>query len=223
MNASTLQDLPTATDHRAPPTASPEIEAGVPPMASRRVALRPLTESDRGFLYELMTDPRAGGRVRFGGATPSPDKVAASLWDSVLAQFVIVGRDSGAPLGLAALTSPRFRDGHCYLSALGHPRAQRTGLVAEGVFLTCNYAFLTWPLRKIYMESTEQSLAHFDGGLDILFTEEGRLREHAFWNGEYQDVSILAIYRETWARQAKRFARHFLPADAARDLEQRAR
>jgi hypothetical protein len=175
------------------------------PMASRHVRLRTLTERDSAFVYQLMVSDRSGGRVRFGGATPSPEKVAASLWDSVLAQFVVEGVDSGLPLGLVAITSPNFRDGFAYLSALGSDRAQGLGMVAEGVILVFNYAFATWPFRKIYMEASEQSYAAFGSGLDRFFTEEGRLKQHTFWNGRYMDVAIFAVYRETWAHLAPRW------------------
>lgn len=33
-------------------------------------------------------------------------------------------------------------------------------------------------------------------------TEEGRLREHAFWDGRYTDLFILSVLRATWAEQA---------------------
>lgn len=171
-------------------------------MTSRRVRLRPIAERDRAFLYELMTSPDSGGRVRFGGATPSPEKVAATLWDSVLAQFVIEGVDSSEPLGLVAITSANFRDGVAYVSALGLPVAQGRGLIAEGALLAFHYAFLTWPLRKIYMETTEDSLRRFESGLGPFFAEEGRLREHTFWNGRYIDVVIVAVYRSTWEQKA---------------------
>ena len=75
------------------------------------------------FLYDLMTSPAAGGRVRFAGATPSPEKVASSLWDSVLAQFVVEGVTARRPL-VVSITSPNFRDGYAYLSAVGTPEAQ---------------------------------------------------------------------------------------------------
>ena len=177
-------------------------------MSSRRLRLRPIGERDRAFLYDLMTSPEAGGRVRFGGATPSPEKVAASLWDSVLAQFVVEGIASNEPLGLVAVTSANFRDRFAYLSALGAPAAQGSGLIVEAVLLAFHYTFLTWPFRKIYMEATEQSYARFRSGLGSFFQEEGRLREHAFWNGRYWDVLILAAYRETWEREAQTVARH---------------
>lgn len=132
----------------------------------------------------------------------SPEKIASSLWDSVLAQFIIEGFTSQKPLGLVAITSPNFRDGFAYISALGPPQTQRLGLIAEGVLLGFHYAFTTWPFRKIYMEATEESYSAFQSGLGRFFVEEGRLKEHVFWNGRFMDVFILAVYRETWADRA---------------------
>jgi RimJ/RimL family protein N-acetyltransferase len=184
-------------------------------MATRHVRLRHLAERDSPFLYELMTSPLSGGRVRFGGATPSPDKVRASLWESVLAQFVIEGAASGEPLGLVAITSPNFRDGFAYVSALGQPEARGRGLVMEGVFLGVHYAFLTWPFRKLYMEASEESHQAFGSGLGMFFAEEGRLRGHTFWNGRWADVVILAVYRDGWARHAERLLDRFVGAPMA--------
>lgn len=178
--------------------------AAAPLLSTRRVRLRPISEQDRRFLYELMTSPESGGRVRFGGATPSPEKVAASLWESVLAQFIVESVGSGLPVGLVAITSPDFRNGFAYVSALGLPETQGSGLVAEAAFLAFHYAFTTWPLRKVYMEATEDSFRAFENGLDDFFREEGRLVEHVFWNGRYVDMMILAVYRETWSRLAPR-------------------
>jgi RimJ/RimL family protein N-acetyltransferase len=171
-------------------------------MSTRRIHLRVITERDSGFLYELMTSPQSGGRVRFAGATPSPEKIASSLWESVLAQFIIEGTSSQKPFGLVAITSPNFRDGFAYISALGPTESQGSGLIAEGVLLGFHYAFTTWPLRKIYMEATEESYRAFESGLGRFFVEEGRLRQHAFWNGRFMDLLILAVYRETWAHHA---------------------
>jgi RimJ/RimL family protein N-acetyltransferase len=180
----------------------------MPPMSTQRLRLRPINERDRGFLYELMSAPEAGGRVRFAGATPSPEKVAATLWESVLAQFVIEGVKTGEPLGLVAITSANFRDGYAYVSALGLPSAQGPGVLIEAVLLAFNYAFLTWPFRKIYMEATEDSFELFRSGLGRFFQEEGRLREHSFWNGRYVDVTILAVYRAIWERETEVLSRH---------------
>jgi RimJ/RimL family protein N-acetyltransferase len=185
-----------------PIAAPPQSNHGSPLLSTRRIRLRVITDRDSIFLYDLMTSPQAGGRVRFAGATPSPEKIAASLWDSVLAQFIIEGSRSQKPLGLVAVTSPNFRDGFAYISALGPTEAQGLGLIAEGVLLGFHYAFSTWPFRKIYMEATEESYKAFKSGLDRFFVQEGQLREHVFWNGRFMNLMILAVYRETWARQA---------------------
>jgi RimJ/RimL family protein N-acetyltransferase len=174
----------------------------LPQMATRRVRLRHLVDRDRVFLYDLMTSPEAGGRIRFGGATPSPEKVASTLWESVLAQFLIEGVASSDPLGLLAITSPNFREAFAYISALGAADAQGTGLIVEGVLLGFHYAFSTWPFRKIYMETGEDSYQAFRSGLGKFFVEEGRLQEHVFWNCRWRDVFILAVYRETWEQLA---------------------
>ena len=174
-------------------------------MSTRRIRLRTIGDRDSVFLYELMTSPQSGGRLRFAGATPSPDKIASSLWESVLAQFIIEGACSKEPLGLVAITSPNFRDGFAYISALGATDAQGSGLIAEGVLLGFNYAFTTWPFRKIYMEAGEESYQAFKSGLGRFFVEEGRLRQHAFWNGHFMDLFILAVYRETWEGLAPTF------------------
>jgi RimJ/RimL family protein N-acetyltransferase len=155
-----------------------------------------------------MTLPDSGGRARFAGATPSPDQVASSLWESVLAQFVVEGTSSSAPIGLVAITSPNFRDGFAYFSALASSEAQGSGLVAEAALLGFNYAFANWPFRKLYMEATDGSYQAFKSGLERFFVEEGRLRQHVFWNEVFEDLVILAVYRETWARDAPRYLRH---------------
>jgi hypothetical protein len=42
-----------------------------------------------------------------------------------------------------------------------------------------------------------------------LFREEGRLREHTFWNGSYRDLVVLAVYREVWERLKPKFLSYF--------------
>jgi RimJ/RimL family protein N-acetyltransferase len=173
-------------------------------MSTLRVRLRPVRDADLQFLYGLMTAPESGARVRFAGATPSPAQVASTLWEDVLAQFIIE-TVSGQVIGLFVISSPNFRDGFAYFSVLGLPGAIGRGRVAEGGLLGVHYAFSTWPFRKLYMEASETSYGAFESGLGRFFAEEGRLRQHAYFDGRYQDLRILAVYRETWVRLAPRY------------------
>ncbi len=209
-------------------TDRPAARPANPLAGTRRVRVRTIADTDSAFLYELMSAPDAGGRVRFAGATPSPDQIVASLWKDVLAQFIVEGVSTGRALGLAAVTTPNFRDGWAYLSAVGTLSAQGSGLIAEGVMLGFDYAFRTWPFRKIYMEVTETTYGAFRSGLGRFFGQEGRLREHAFWDGRYDDLFILSVLRTTWAeqapevlarlrddRQAPAFPRNWAPGDTS--------
>lgn len=193
--------------HGAATGAEPRPAVATPPLASRRVRLRPIREQDRRFLYELMSTPEAGGRVRFGGSTPSPEKVLATLWESVLAQFVVESAEGGRPLGLVAITSPDFRNGFAYVSAVGTVESQGSGSIAEAALLAFHYAFSTWPFRKVYMEATDDSFQAFAGGLGELFREEARLIDHVFWNGRWVDLVIVAVYRDTWSARVPRMLR----------------
>lgn len=201
--------MPSAPSSPGPAPGPASNSSNLPLMETRRIRLRPLRDNDMQFVYRLMTSLDAGGRVRFGGSTPSPDKVAASLWDSVLAQFVLESKSSGEAVGLVAITSPNFRDGFAYVSALATQEVQGLGLALEGVLLGFHYAFSTWPLRKVYMEANEDSYRQFAGGLGVFFEEEGCLRNHAYWNGRYVDLKILAVYRERWQEHAERWLRRF--------------
>lgn len=183
----------------------------VAPLETRRVRLRIVRDEDLPFLYELLVSPSAGGRARFAGATPSPEQVARSMWDGVLVQFVVEGAGTREPLGLFVVSTPNFRDGYAYVSVVAMDEVHGTGLVAEGALVGANYAFTTWPFRKLYLEVAMPNYPAFRSGLDRFFVEEGRLRRHVFMAGEYHDMLILAVHRERWAELAPVYLPRLLP------------
>jgi ribosomal-protein-alanine N-acetyltransferase len=77
-------------------------------------------------------------------------------------------------------------------------------LEAAGLFV--NYLFVNWDFRKLYGESVDFNFRSFKSGRGSLFTEEGVLRQHYFYNGEYWDSHILALHRDEW-EQKKRIDR----------------
>lgn len=165
---------------------------------NRRVDLRPLTPADYEFAYQTLVDPAAGGRLaRYGGGVPSRDQVIATMWDQVLAQFVVVGRQTGHRHGLVIVTSPDFRNRFAYISIVGSP-TRRTGRVAlEGGLLAIDYAFATWDLRKVYAEVISSNAGQF-GRIDKYASLEARYAAHVFVDGAYRDVLVFALYRDRW-------------------------
>ncbi len=73
-----------------------------------------------------------------------------------------------------------------------------------GAALFLEYVFRGWSFRKLYFELPEFNLAQFSRGVNRLFVEEGRLREHLYYDGRFWDKVILALYRTTWEAQSKR-------------------
>jgi RimJ/RimL family protein N-acetyltransferase len=165
---------------------------------TRRVELVAIREDHRGFLYDLFTDPDVTQRVRFSGATIGPEQFNAVLWDSVLAQFVVIGRRDRVPRGLVVLSSPDLANGYGYVSVVTPARFWGTGLAMEGIGLLIEYAFRNWAFRKLYAEAMMDNFRHFESGVGAYFEVEGRLKQHHFANGSYEDVVTLAIYRERW-------------------------
>lgn len=163
------------------------------------MALKEFEDSDAAFYLELCSALDVGRRFRFGGTSIAPPARTAAVWDGVLCHLVAVGVDSRRRLGVVSLTSADLRNATAYLSAISDEEVLGSGLMVEAVALAIDYAFETWPWRKLYLEVPEYNLESFRSGLDRYFVCEGSLREHVYLDGRYWDVHVLAITREMWA------------------------
>jgi RimJ/RimL family protein N-acetyltransferase len=187
-------------------TAAPQ-DIQPAPLAGRRVSLRPVTEADYDFLYDLAVNPETAFRWRYRGATPSPATFVEGIWHGVLAQFIVVvppatldprgvGAENGADAGHVLAYEPDLRNGHVAFAVAMAPEHLRTGLAVDSLVLFLNYLIENWNFRKLYAQTIEFNYAEFQSGLGRYFHEEGRLREHEFYAGKYWDVVHLAMYRE---------------------------
>jgi RimJ/RimL family protein N-acetyltransferase len=166
--------------------------------------LRPVEASDYGPLFRLATHSELQRTWRFRGSTPSPEAFLQSLWESVLAQFVIVRRSNSNVIGLVTVYRADFRIGHAYLALVLHPEVRGRGVWAyESMLLFLNYVFVNWNFRKLYGETGEHSFESFRSGEGIEFHVEGRLSGHEWFAGNYLDVVITAIYRDEWMERAR--------------------
>jgi RimJ/RimL family protein N-acetyltransferase len=187
---------------RAP--ASAQAPRGEPSrLVGRSVRVRPVEARDYDFLFRLYTDGDHLVRYRLRGSTPSPDAFLRFLWDQVVAQFIVESRD-GHPIGLVSAFEPDFRNRYIRIAACSVDSLQSSGLVLEGVALLVSYLFENFDLRKIYAESLETNYEQFAMGEGRLFEIEGRMREHEYLDGRYQDVVLLAIYRDAWREHHER-------------------
>jgi RimJ/RimL family protein N-acetyltransferase len=182
-----------------------------PPFATRHVRLRALETADYAWLHAASSDDELALAWRFRGSTPSPDAFVRTLWEGVLAQFLVVGaRPPHRPSGHVSAYNADLHSGTAYFAVTAFPPYLQTGLAIEGSLLFLNYMFTTWRLRKIYVETTEEALAQFRSGADILHPE-GRLVAHEYLKGQYIDRLIFAIYRADFLEWLGRFNALFEP------------
>lgn len=173
-----------------------------PQWRTRRVHLKRFEDSDVPFYVELCSSLDVGRRFRFGGAAIPPQATMAAVWDGVLVHLVGVGNRTRQRLGVVSVSSADMRNGTAYLSAVSDPGLVGSGLMIEVAALAVDYAFSTWPFRKLYAEVPEFNLRTFRSLTDRYFRVEGRLTDHVFMDGRFWDVHILATDRPTWQQEA---------------------
>jgi hypothetical protein len=175
-----------------------------PILRGRLIYLRPLSSEDYGFVRAMELDGDLSVRWRFRGAVVGPEQWAQSAWASTLAQFVVLRYTDPKPIGLVMAYRANFQDGHAFVAAESFETAKRSPFLIFGMALFIEYVFSCWPFHKLYLESAEFNVAQFGSGIGRFLEEEGRLREHLWYGGRRWDQVILALYRETWAREGRR-------------------
>lgn len=164
-------------------------------LRGRWYSLVPLTPEFHGAIYELAFRDQNVFRWRYRGTQPTAAAFEQSLYNGVLCQFVICPNDTRAFSGLVVAYNASPQDEFCCLAAITDQTAS-TGAV-EGIALFLRYLFRHWPLRKIYLESVEFNAPQFASAVDAgLFKEEGRLKDHHYFDGTFWDLITYAIYRE---------------------------
>lgn len=179
----------------------------VPSLDGRHVFLKAVTPEDYGFLQLVETSSELGPRWRYRGATPSPEQWAQGTWGGVLAQFLVLGRQEGRPVGIVSAFQPSFQDGHAHIAAAKFDLRRRSPLMMLGFAVFVQYVFACWNLRKLYMELPAYNFEQFASGEGRFFTVEGRFRDHFFLAGRYWDQLHLAIHRDQWREHGERLAR----------------
>lgn len=181
-------------------------------LSSRRVILRSILPTDYSFLYRLATDSAMATRWRLRGQTPSLEMFAQILWQDVTVQFGIALRSSGSDgplIGMVQLyrVDPWLRIG--YVSSLVDTEYSRAGLAAESIVLLVDYSFRAFDLRKLYFESPTHILANYSSAVGSFLQEEGRLKAHDYHDGNYVDLHVLSVTRDTWSI-SREFVEHVL-------------
>lgn len=167
------------------------------------VQLVPVTDRDTDWLFGICATGEHLVRFRMRAMTPSPETFRRFLWDQVLTQFIVATHDA-RPVGLVTCFEPDFRNRYAYIAAVADRRYEASGLVLEGMTMLISYVFAQFDLRKLYAESLEPDFNRYASGDGRVFEVEGRLRDHEYVDGGYQDYILSSVYRSTWRDHHRR-------------------
>ena len=62
-----------------------------------------------------------------------------------------------------------------------------------------DYAFRSRNLRRVHLQTLASNTAALASYRAVGFMEEGRLREHAWVEGAYEDIVLMGVLRSEWA------------------------
>jgi len=179
-------------------------------LTGRWYSLVPLQPKYYSAIFSLSLRDENNFRWRYRGTVPSPASFEQSLFAGVMTQFVVVPKDNPERLaGLVVAYNASPQDSYCYLAAVMDPKEGAGS--TESVALFVRYLFRHWPLRKLYLESAEYNARQYASAATTgLLVEEGRLKNHSYFNDRYWDHIIFALYRDAAATYESRFSSIFL-------------
>lgn len=172
--------------------------------AGDHVRLRPLSQADYPTLYWMEQEPSVAQQYRHRSNTIAPERYGEQLWAGVISQYAMVANHDGSLIGLVSLYAADDVNGHARLALIVRPDLRGQAWPMEGVTLFIDHVFSAFPYRKIYAEVTESAYDQFGAGSGRVFEVEGRLIEHQWTGGAYEDMYVLAIHRAKWNERVER-------------------
>lgn len=169
--------------------------------AGRRVALRPVTDQDIGWLYQEAAFGRLGEGGRFGTTkvltrSEFVQRLEGGSDETLLA---FAREDPERRLGLVQLYNYDERDGVGYLAMALTEAEQLRAWPMESILLFVNYLFSSRPLRKLYFQGADSALASYRSLIGRFLTIEAHQVAHQYSAGLLEDVRTLSLTHETWA------------------------
>ena len=172
-------------------------------LAGECIVLRPIEPAHVAELYAISMSDANGFRWRFRGAVPSLAQFEAELFTSAFHQFAVLERATGDLVGHVVAYNHDPVNGHCSVAVLVKESSIGARLGRDALDTFVRFLFRLSPLRKIYaevpggtVEGVEPSAA--ENGFGSRFAIEGRLTDHWFVDGGYQDMVIVAMARAAW-------------------------
>lgn len=164
------------------------------------IYLRPIEEDDAALCYEWFSDPevRRTLALRARPNTEAASRDFIRSLDPARDQiFAIVTRAGDEYIGNAGLSQIDPVNRHAELGiAIGSKPHWRHGYGTQTVALLCRHAFDTLNLNRVHLAAyalNERAIRVYER---VGFRVEGRLRQHAYIEGQYYDQVTMGLLRE---------------------------
>ena len=169
--------------------------------------LRPLEREDLRFVHELDNNETV---MHYWFEEPYEAFVElADLYDRHIhdqSERRFVAETAGERVGLVELVEINHIHRRAEFQIIIAPAHQGKGYATAATRLAMDYAFTVLNLYKLYLIvdcANERAVKVY---AKLGFTEEGRLREEFFVDGEYRDVLRMAIFQPEYLRRRKELA-----------------
>lgn len=173
----------------------PRYRAAVP--ASREVSLRARRDEDLDVLFSIAADLESWEER--GPEAPAP--LTRRQWDARHAasnddttSFVV--DVDGHAVGSAALFGHDWLARHAEASIALIPEARGRGIGTAAMVKLVEFGFVRRNLRRIHLQAVASNVAAVRAYEKAGFVLEGRLREHAWVRGRYEDMVVMAVLRD---------------------------
>jgi RimJ/RimL family protein N-acetyltransferase len=178
-------------------------------LKGEKVILRAIEREDLERLHAINNNLAV--ELAGGGDPPMPQSMARLMaeYDSNASHG---GRDDagfaievdGMLIGVCALfafdnTAHTFELG----ITIGYPEYWGRGYGREAIQMLVNYGFHYRNAHKIWLRVHGVNERGQRAYTAVGFVEEGRLRQHVYSNGQYDDLIVMGILREEWLGKAR--------------------
>ena len=175
-----------------------------PSLVGEKLYLRPATASDIANTHHWYTLDQPERHC----FEPQPLRSASDASESFKSgakgaeqqTFVIVTRKQSDPVGLIGYCHVNWLNRSAEMSVIIDPEEKQKDHLAEASTLLCRHLFNYHGLNRVYVYLSELREDTIKQLKAAGFHEEGTLRQHHYFDGEFHDVTILSLLRFELAR-----------------------
>ena len=174
-------------------------------LSGERVVLRPFRPDDVEPLWRAKLDPMMWAQTTEAPLTPVTLEEQRRRYEDPspgdAAQFAV--DVDGELVGRGGLFNVDNLARHAEIGLSLLPVHQGKGYGQDVLRVLVDYGFRSRNLRRIHLQTLASNAGALRAYAAVGFVEEGRLREHAWVEGAYDDVVLMAVLRAEWDQTSR--------------------